>query len=50
MIRNKACHVSQGYSQMKGVDYDETFSLVACLESTRILTNGREDCFLEWAP
>ena len=37
MIRNKACLVAQGYSQMKGVDYDETFALVAYMESIRVL-------------
>ena len=37
MIRNKADLVAQGYSQMEGVDYDETFAPVAYLESIRIL-------------
>ena len=37
MIRNKARLVAQGYSQMEGVDYDETFALVARMESIRIL-------------
>ena len=37
MIGNKARLVAQGYSQMKGVDYDETFALVARMESIRIL-------------
>ena len=37
VIRNKAQLVAQGYSQMEGVDYDETFALVACMESIRIL-------------
>ena len=37
VIRNKAHLVAQGYSQMEGVDYDETFALVARMESIRIL-------------
>ena len=37
MIRNKARLVAQGYLQMEGVDYDETFAHVARMESIRIL-------------
>ena len=37
VICNKARLVPQGYSQMEGVDYDETFTLVAYMESIRIL-------------
>ena len=37
VIRNKAQLVAQGYSQMEGVDYDETFVLVARTKSIRIL-------------
>ena len=29
--------MAQGYSQMEGVNYDETFTLVAHMESIRIL-------------
>ena len=36
VIRNKAWLVAQRYSQMEGVDYDETFALVARMESIRI--------------
>ena len=37
LIRNKAWLIAQGYSQMEGVDYDETFAPVAHMESIRIL-------------
>ena len=37
MIRNKAQLIVQGYSQMEGVDYDETFAPVAHMKSIRIL-------------
>nr|XP_033514218.1 uncharacterized protein LOC117278892 [Nicotiana tomentosiformis] len=37
VVRNKAKLVAQGYSQQEGVDYDETFALVARLESIQIL-------------
>ena len=33
ITRNKAHLVVQGYAQVKGVDFDETFTLVACLKS-----------------
>jgi hypothetical protein len=35
--RNKARLVVKGYSQVKGLDFEETFSPVARLESIRIL-------------
>nr|GEY42344.1 ribonuclease H-like domain-containing protein [Tanacetum cinerariifolium] len=35
--RNKASLVAQGYNQQEGIDYDETYALVARLESIRIL-------------
>jgi hypothetical protein len=37
VIRNKARLVAQGYSQVEGVDYGETFAPVARLESICIL-------------
>ena len=37
IIHNKVRLVAQGYSQMERVDYDETFSAVAHMESIRIL-------------
>nr|GEX65623.1 Gag-Pol polyprotein [Tanacetum cinerariifolium] len=35
-IKNKARLVTEGYSQEEGIDYDETFVLVARMESNRI--------------
>ncbi|GKA69040.1 retrovirus-related pol polyprotein from transposon TNT 1-94 [Tanacetum coccineum] len=35
--RNKVRLVAQGYNQQEGIDYDETYSPVAILESIRIL-------------
>jgi hypothetical protein len=29
VVRNKACLVAQGYTQIEGVDFDEIFALVA---------------------
>ncbi|KAI5335383.1 hypothetical protein L3X38_025516 [Prunus dulcis] len=37
ITRNKARLVAQGYTQVKGVDFDETFAPVARLESVRLL-------------
>ena len=37
VIRNKLRFVAQGYTQVEGIDFDETFALVARLESIRIL-------------
>jgi hypothetical protein len=37
MIKNKAHLVVQGYTQIEGVDFDETVAPVARLESIRIL-------------
>jgi hypothetical protein len=37
VTRNKARLVAKGYSQVKGLDFDETYALVARLESIRIL-------------
>ena len=36
MIHNKARLVAQGYLQMEGVDYDETFTLVTRMKSIRV--------------
>jgi hypothetical protein len=37
VVRNKACLVAQGFSQVEGLDFGETFALVAHLEAIRIL-------------
>ena len=37
ITRNKAQLVSQGYTKVEGIDFDETFALVACLESICLL-------------
>ena len=37
IIINKSRLVAQGYTQVEGVDFDETFTPVAKLESIRIL-------------
>ena len=37
VVRNKACLVAQGYTQVEGMDYGETYAPVARFESIRIL-------------
>jgi hypothetical protein len=37
VVRNKSRLVAQGFSQKEGIDYEETFALVACLDPIRIL-------------
>ncbi|KAI3714916.1 hypothetical protein L6452_21878 [Arctium lappa] len=36
VIRNKARLVAKGYKQEEGIDYDETYASVACLEAIRM--------------
>jgi hypothetical protein len=36
-VTNKACLVTQGFSQVEGLDIGETFAPVARLEAIRIL-------------
>jgi hypothetical protein len=36
VVRNKACLVAQGFSQVEGLDFRETFTPVAHLEAIRI--------------
>jgi hypothetical protein len=37
VIRNKARLIAKGYSQVKGLDFNETFALIARLESIHML-------------
>jgi hypothetical protein len=37
VVRNKARLIAQGFSQVEGLDFGETFAPVACLETIRIL-------------
>ena len=60
VVRNKACLVAQGYTQVEGIDFDETFAPVARLEAIHILLadanrhdiilyqNGCEKCIPQW--
>jgi hypothetical protein len=61
VTRNKARLLAKGYSQVEGLDFDETYALVVRLESIRILlayatyhgfklyrSNGCEECLPEW--
>ena len=60
VVRNKAQLVAQGYTQVEGIDFDETFAPVARLEAIRILlayanhhditfiSNGCEKCIPQW--
>jgi hypothetical protein len=36
-VRNKACLVAQGFSQLEGLDFGETFAPVTHLEAIGIL-------------
>jgi hypothetical protein len=36
-VRNKTCLIAQGFSQVEGLDFGETFAPVARLEAIRIL-------------
>ncbi|GKC71497.1 retrovirus-related pol polyprotein from transposon TNT 1-94 [Tanacetum coccineum] len=36
VIRNKACLVAKGYGQQEGIDFEESFALVARLEAVRL--------------
>jgi hypothetical protein len=36
-VRNKACLVAQGFSQVEGLEFGEIFALIARLRAIRIL-------------
>jgi hypothetical protein len=36
-VRNKTRLVAQGFSQLEGLDFRETFAPVSCLEAIKIL-------------
>jgi hypothetical protein len=36
-VRNKACLVAQGFGEVEGLDFGETFAPVAQLKAIRIL-------------
>nr|GEX46141.1 Gag-Pol polyprotein [Tanacetum cinerariifolium] len=46
VIRNKACLVAKGYSQQEGIDFEESFALVAQLEVEEVYVN-HPDGFLD---
>ncbi|GKE85798.1 retrovirus-related pol polyprotein from transposon TNT 1-94, partial [Tanacetum coccineum] len=46
VIRNKTLLVVRGYRQEEGIDFEESFALVARMEAIRIFSNGCENCIL----
>jgi hypothetical protein len=50
VVRNKALLVAQGFSQVKGLDFGETFAPIACLEAIRILLalHPRDSNSIKW--
>jgi hypothetical protein len=50
IVRNKARLIAQGYNQVEGLEFGETFVPVARREAIRIqtLSDGREKCFPKW--
>ena len=48
IVRNKARLVAQGYSQEKGIDYEETYAPIARLENIRMLLAFA--CFKDFKP
>ena len=51
VVRNKARLVAQGYTQVEGIDFDETFAPIARLEAIRILlayANHHDIIYIKW--
>nr|GFB10433.1 hypothetical protein [Tanacetum cinerariifolium] len=51
VIRNKARLVAKGYAQEEGIDFEESFALVARLEAVQILSHMQHTCifqFIRW--
>jgi hypothetical protein len=48
IVRNKARLVVQGYSQVGGLDFDETFAPVARLKAIRILPADATSHNIKW--
>ncbi|GJX26708.1 gag-pol polyprotein [Tanacetum coccineum] len=56
VIRNKSHLVAKGYSQQEGIDFEESFALVARLKAVRMfvayathISDGCEDCLPQWS-
>ncbi|KAA0025370.1 putative mitochondrial protein [Cucumis melo var. makuwa] len=49
VTKKKACLVAQGYAQVEGVDFDETFAPVARLEAIRLTSILVGYCDVDWA-
>jgi hypothetical protein len=48
VVRKKTILVAQGYTQVEGVDYSETFALVAHLESIHIFLAYPSQHYCKW--
>jgi hypothetical protein len=52
VTRNKALLVAKGYSQVEGLDFNETYAPIARLESICAFLNGpiKEEVYIEQPP
>ena len=48
MVKNKGRLVTQGYNQQEGIEYKETFALVARLEAITILSAHAAHKDIKW--